>query len=32
MDKFISCESNIDTARVELRFTDGNMICGNYIH
>ena len=26
MDKLISCEFNIDTACVELRFTDGSMI------
>ncbi|MDE6312796.1 MAG: hypothetical protein K2M46_04125 [Lachnospiraceae bacterium] len=26
MKKLISCEFNIDTACVELRFTDGNMI------
>lgn len=26
MDKLISCEFNIDTACVELRFTDGGMI------
>ena len=26
MNKLISCEFNIDTACVELRFTDGSMI------
>ena len=26
MDKLISCEFNIDTACIELRFTDGGMI------
>ena len=26
MDKLISCKFNIDTACVELRFTDGSMI------
>ena len=26
MNKLISCECNIDTACVELRFTDGSMI------
>lgn len=26
MEKLISCEFNIDTACVELRFTDGSMI------
>jgi hypothetical protein len=26
MNKLISCEFNIDTAYVELRFTDGSMV------
>lgn len=26
MNKLISCEFNIDTASVELKFTDGSMI------
>ena len=26
MNKLISCEFNIDTASVELKFTDGSMV------